>query len=229
MGNRDDVDPTKIPDFSFLSQGQVLAKGASFIQSDYRLAIDNLMDLSHLEFVHAGTFGGRRIIDRSVYEVHDIGGSIEASWSMADIAAPRPGLMSDRVDHWLRMRWNAPSSLELEVGFSAAGGAGDTLRDLQAHIVTPAGPSSCWYFWAAPARLPKVGDAGDLERSDLRAAFDDEDKPMLEAVQRNMRSDGNLVEMKPCYLPYDEAGMRVRRRLEQLVAAEDACALSSTA
>jgi vanillate O-demethylase monooxygenase subunit len=76
------------------------------------------------------------------------------------------------------------------------------------------------YFWAAHARIAaKPGDPHDPDRNDLRTAFDVEDKPMIEAVQRNIGSR-DLFENKLAFLPYDRGAVRVRQRLQALIAHE---------
>ncbi len=50
-------------------------------------------------------------------------------------------------------------------------------------------------------------------------AFTAEDEPMIDAVQESMGT-AELLELKPVWLPGDAAGMRVRRTLQKLCAAE---------
>ena len=222
MGQVAMADTALVPEFTFLDSTEMpIVTGMTAMKADYRLSIDNLMDLSHIEFVHTGTFGGRGIIKDSVYEVVEAPDGIEARWTMNDIPPPRAGLGADRVDHWLHMRWQAPSSLLLEVGYKPAG-AGDrsSRRDFQAHILTPTTGVSSLYFWAAHARIAaKPGDPHDPDRNDLRTAFDVEDKPMIEAVQRNI-GNRDLFENKLAFLPYDRGAVRVRQRLQALIAQE---------
>jgi vanillate O-demethylase monooxygenase subunit len=222
MGHGALADAALLPDFAFLDSADMpIVTGMTEMKADYRLSIDNLMDLSHIEFVHRGTFGGRGIIKDSVYEVVETPDAIEARWTMNDIPPPRAGLGADRVDHWLHMRWQAPSSLRLEAGYKPAGaGEQHGRRDLQAHILTPTTGVSSLYFWAAPARIAvKPGDPHDPDRNDLRTAFDVEDKPMIEAVQRNT-GNRDLFENKLAFLPYDRGAVRVRQRLQALIAQE---------
>ena len=52
-------------------------------------------------------------------------------------------------------------------------------------------------------------------------AFEQEDKPMLEKQQHRMGTD-DLWSLKPVMLPIDAAAVRVRRKLDAMIAAETA-------
>jgi vanillate O-demethylase monooxygenase subunit len=55
----------------------------------------------------------------------------------------------------------------------------------------------------------------------LRHAFTTEDKPMIEAQQRNL-GDADLFDRKPVLLPTDSASTRARRVYSRLLEAEHA-------
>ena len=54
-------------------------------------------------------------------------------------------------------------------------------------------------------------------------AFLDEDKPMLERIQRTM-GGADLMSLKPVMLPGDAGAIRVRRLLDKLIADESGAA-----
>src|SRR5690606_22501246 len=57
-GDEDRCDPAGIPDYDWLdSPGYTAIHGLMHVQADYRLVIDNLLDLSHAEYLHAKTVG----------------------------------------------------------------------------------------------------------------------------------------------------------------------------
>ena len=58
-----------------------------------------------------------------------------------------------------------------------------------------------------------------LRLDSLRKAFDTQDKPMIEAVQRNMGTS-DLDSLGPVMLSTDAGPVRARRVLKQLVAHE---------
>jgi phenylpropionate dioxygenase-like ring-hydroxylating dioxygenase large terminal subunit len=53
-----------IPDFSMIQNSEAVkaVNGYTLIEAPYEFATDNLMDLSHIEFVHKGMFAGAGVI-----------------------------------------------------------------------------------------------------------------------------------------------------------------------
>ena len=211
------ADPASIPDFSFV-ESDATPIGHLSMQAQYELLTDNLMDLSHIEFVHTGTFGGGGVIFQGKHSVVEENGAVHSDWWMPDIAPPpwsRHQFAEDaRVDHWLDMRWNAPASMRLVVGVAPAG----TPRSrapvlLAAHIVTPETERSTHYFFSD---LP-----GPTPDESARHAFELEDRPLLEAVQQNM-GDAEFWSLQPAMLTVDSGAVRVRRVLAELIRRERA-------
>ena len=90
------------------------AKAARFyrLKCDYRLVIDNLMDLTHETYVHVGSIGDEAITSAPFEATHTERTATVARW-MIDIEPPpfwakhlgRPG----RVDRWQIIYFQAPS------------------------------------------------------------------------------------------------------------------------
>ena len=58
MGNPDHVDPSRLPNFRWAEDAHWVSRSTRIaINYDYRLVIDNLMDLSHIGYVHRTTIG----------------------------------------------------------------------------------------------------------------------------------------------------------------------------
>ena len=70
MGDPALADPDKAPDFHWNSDPPWVGEGGTFysLQCDYRLVIDNLMDLTHETYVHVGSIGDEAIT-RNPFEV----------------------------------------------------------------------------------------------------------------------------------------------------------------
>ena len=195
--------------------------------ANYEYGTDNLMDLSHIEWVHKGSFAGQGVIFAGQHEVRQEGDELWSNWWMPDIAPPSmaqaalpPGT---RVDHWLDMRWNAPASMHLVAGFTPRGAPREQgHRSPQAHILTPKNEHETHYFWA-------VSRDHDLESKEVEAgllamfrqAFDDEDKPIIEAAYNAVKGKDFWAE-KPVSLGIDQGGTRARRQLESMIARETA-------
>src|SRR5690606_9609152 len=59
MGRPELADETRIPDYSWFDEegDYAVAHGATYVKGGYQLIIDNLLDLSHAEYLHANTVG----------------------------------------------------------------------------------------------------------------------------------------------------------------------------
>lgn len=225
-GAEDKADPSLIPDFSKLFRdGCDPVRGLMPMKAPYQFATDNLMDLSHIEFVHRGSFAGAGVIFAGEHKVRQDGDTLHSDWWMPGVPAPghtfgiyERGMLTD---HWLDMRWNAPASMLLEIGASPAGEprAGGVIIH-QAHIITPETDGTAHYFWAS-TRSSGVADAerDAMLRAMMGQAFEMEDKPIIEAAFDNL--DGqDFWQAGPIFLGIDAGGTRARRLLQQLVQRE---------
>lgn len=221
-GDADKADPALIPDFSAIEVDQPMVHGHMLFPAHYEIITDNLMDLSHTEFVHEESF---RMEGKFLNGTHrareDENGAIWSCWAFHN--TPRPvwlnGVSLDaRMDEWLDMRWHAPASMLLEVGFTLAGEARDAAPVppfINPHILTPESSTSTHYFYT---RQP-----GEEAEAMTRQVFEMEDLPMLAAIQQTIgaAAEGEAFwDLKPVVLTIDAAAVRVRRRLMQLRRAE---------
>src|SRR5207253_1262390 len=119
----------------------------------YEYATDNLLDLSHIEFLHVGTFAGRGVIFKGKHSVEQVGNQLQSNWWMPDVPAPAGFdrvLNSKIADHWLDMRWDAPASHYLQVGATLPGRPREEGAVMhQAHILTPSDVGEAHYFWSS--------------------------------------------------------------------------------
>lgn len=228
-GDKDRADPDMIPDFSFVpdSDTRRTVRGYTLMRANYEYGTDNLLDLSHIEFVHKGSFAGQGVIFGGEHSIKQEGDTLHSNWWMSDIAPP--SMAQDvyppdaKVDHWLDMRWNAPASMRLIAGVcphDAGRQAGFEVP--QAHILTPASEHETHYFWS-------MSRANDLDNPQVdqallalfRQAFDEEDKPIIEAAYDNVRGNDFWAE-QPLSLGIDQGGTRARRLLQSMIAKEAA-------
>ena len=227
MGEPERADPTLIPDFALLEDsGHRTIRGRLLTRAHYELITDNLMDLSHVGYVHEGGIGSDAI-RHGRHEVLQSGTTLFSNrWCPEGPAAPVWAALFDNyqgnVDHWMNMRWDAPSTMWLDVGVTPAGAprsAGITV--FGAHILTPETEHSTHYLWSA-CRDFKLddGEVDDAIRLPIEHAFVNEDRPMIEEVQRNMRGR-SFEAMKPLIIAADEGAVKARRMLHQHVDAFD--------
>lgn len=226
FGDPAKAEPSLVPDFAATAAGPdgTTINGHTLMQANYEYGTDNLLDLSHIEFVHTGTFAGNGVIFQGTHAVRQEGKQLYSDWWMPNVPCPaglRRSIQSEMADHWLDMRWDAPSAMYLQIGATLPGEpreAGAVLH--QAHILTPANVGETHYFWSSNSAHPQPAEQAEMFRRMLCEAFDQEDKPMIEAAYHNVA--GDFWDEKPVSLGIDAGGARARRILEAMKRAEAA-------
>jgi len=221
-GDADKADPSLIPRFGYLSDPEYkTVDGLSVVKAYYELLTDNLMDLSHIEFLHPA-FGG--VLADGKFITKRDGSAIYSNWWAENV--PPTGAIQlwwpenrGRIDHWLDMRWNAPASMLLHVGATHPGEPREEgLYQPSVHILTPETMDRTHYFWNAG--MPKDNHLDMKEIGRLFAlSFDEEDAPMIEAIQREL-GDADVLDLSPALLKIDAGAVLVRRELQKMLASE---------
>ncbi len=230
MGDPAKADSALIPDYSFTDPEQwYVGSGTLLINVNYELETDNILDLSHIEFLHPlfATDAVRRGKIQCVQE----GSTIWSKRFMTQDLLPDflahnfnipPGHLADR---WLDVRWNAPACMALWAGAVASGQPREQGTVVQqAHIFAPQNQGSTHYFFSIsfPRSMGPMGE--QLARESiavLEQVFREEDKPILEAQARAM-GDAEFWSLKPLLLRSDTAAVSARRQLAELIEAESA-------
>lgn len=214
------ADPNVIPDLRLFP---TMVSGHLQMPLDYRLIIDNLLDLSHAPFLHGNTISpvGKR---EAKFDVTD--DAINCHYLMRDVATPAVQTAvydKPRGDFYSEIEWVAPTNLRQRVAMVEAGAPADDGANMRAaHLITPETATSSHYFWLT-SRNRRTDDLAlnEVIRTLAEKAFTTEDEPMIEACQNYM--DGHeFFSLKPVYLQTDYAGTRCRRILEKLIASERA-------
>ncbi|MCC2096223.1 MAG: aromatic ring-hydroxylating dioxygenase subunit alpha [Hyphomicrobiales bacterium] len=231
MGDKQ-ADESKIPDFSVIDKPgpfEDTAFDMITIDANYKLIVDNLLDLSHVAYLHAGTLGnaGSTTAEITVKEDGDdllvsrLASGVEA---VAMHAMQWPG-HPDKVDHFQEIRWMAPSCLNLYVGLTEIGKPWDQGTGIWAtHMLTPETEHSTFYFFTAVRfGLREMSEEQHREIQHKigvmrRYAFEVEDGPMIEAQQRVL--DAAPRNLDPSNLNVDLGTVRFRRAISRMEAAE---------
>ena len=211
--------------------------GYLHVACDYRLMVDNLMDLTHETYVHANSIGQREIDEAPVKTTAGPDGvvtsrfmdGIEAPpfWQMALRGAGLPEHAT--VDRWQVCRFSLPSSVHIEVGVAMAGRGGyDAPEDVKASAVvvdfmTPETATTHHYFWGMARRFGVTDTAlTDSIRDGQRRIFS-EDLQMLERQQANLTRwpDRRLLKLN-----IDAGGVRSRMLIGRAVRAKSSELLS---
>ena len=210
MGESPAADATGLPSWEFMEQGGWTDfRGYHYVRGHYQLVCDNLLDLTHLPFVHADTLG--RMVDASLYlspqktwvegdVVHthrDAGSTGLRPMDPPEIAAVLPeGVLIGRSQN---SQFYKPSFVT--VGFEGWREDQPEHRFDTHYVVngvTPETATSCHYFWAVAHRENPA--AADFYRGyhELTIKAFDEDQRMIEAQQARILDDptgGKLVDL----------------------------------
>ena len=128
------------------------------IKANYQLIIDNLLDLSHLTYVHSSTVGSPELADQARVNSELTDNGVKVSrWTFNVPPAPtyaQFGYAAGNVDRWQITQFIAPSTLVIRNGSAKAGtgaekGHGDERWEfIVCHGVSPENDSATNYFWA---------------------------------------------------------------------------------
>ncbi len=228
------ADPAKIHDLHWAqSPDWAYGGGMYHVACDYRLMIDNLMDLTHETYVHATSIGQKEI-DEATPASKTEGDEVVTSRFMENIIAPPFWQMALRgnhlpddqpVDRWQICRFTPPSHVMIEVGVALAGRggyeaeAGVKASSIVVDFITPETETSIWYFWGMARNFNPKDKALTASIRDGQAKIFAEDLEMLERQQQNHLAWPERALLK---LNIDAGGVMSRRVLDRIVAAERA-------
>ncbi|TXN29510.1 aromatic ring-hydroxylating oxygenase subunit alpha [Lacisediminihabitans profunda] len=232
LGDPTKADPSLVPDMHQMDDPAWAGDGLTIpVACNYQLVLDNLMDLTHEEFVHSSTIGQEELSESEFVVTHD-GDTVTVERWMLGIDAPPFWLanMRDRfpgfegkVDRWQIIHFESPSTINIDVGVAKAGTgapAGDRSQGVNGYVmntITPETDKSCNYFWAFMRNYRLESQVITTKLRDGVSRVFKEDEDMLVAQQA-------AIEANPDYefysLNIDAGGMWVRRILEGKLAAE---------
>jgi vanillate O-demethylase monooxygenase subunit len=207
--------------------------GLYHVNCDYRLMIDNLMDLSHETYVHATSIGQKEIDETPTKTVTE-GDTVTTSRHMEGIMAPPFWRMALRgnhladdvpVDRWQICHFTPPSHVLIEVGVAHAGKGGHhadpTVKasSIVVDFITPETDTSIWYFWGMARNFNPHDKALTASIREGQGKVFAEDMEILELQQRNLLAH---PERKLLMLNIDTGGVQSRRVLDRILAAEQA-------
>lgn len=228
MGNPALADPNLIEDFHWIGDPDWGYGGDRFyLKGNYQLLVDNLLDTTHLTFVHPTTLGTddfagsecvtERIEDRVVV----------SRWLMNRPPAPLHQQFgafpeSAHVDRWQIATFAPPAFVKLEVGSAIANtGARDGDRSqgismMNLNAITPETGKTTHYFWAQVYDFQVDARwVSDLMRQQVSTAFA-EDLVIIKAQQENV----DLGPRDVINLQQDAGGIAARNIVNKRLTAE---------
>jgi vanillate O-demethylase monooxygenase subunit len=129
-----------------------------------------------------------------------------------------------RADIYNFVHGHAPSSVLVEAGLRIDGREPPSPLGPAAQLFTPETETTSHYFWLVSHNGPPDDpDYDEHVRAAGNLAFENEDQPMIEAVQLNM-GQRDFDDLRPISFSTDGAAMLARRILARMIADEtDAC------
>jgi phenylpropionate dioxygenase-like ring-hydroxylating dioxygenase large terminal subunit len=235
------ADPKRVPDMHWNDDPAWAGDGKMIrVACDYRLVLDNLMDLTHETFVHGSSIGQAAVAEAPFVATHGDRTATVTRW-MEHIDAPpfwakqiRHGLgYEGPVDRWQIIRFEAPATINIDVGVAESGtGAvprgdgsssearGDRSRGVNGYVlntITPETDRSCLYFWAFARNYALHDQRLTHELREGVATIFREDELILEAQQQ-------AIDDHPGYSFYnlniDAGSMWMRRLIDKMIANE---------
>lgn len=229
MGDPARADEALIPDYACQDPARAhVAKRYLHVKANYVLETDNILDLSHIQFLHPGSLGSSAVAG-AITSVEQVGNTVYSNRQTVKDILPeflyrhRRIPIGTPVDRWIDVRWDAPASMLLEAGSVATRRPrSEGVADFVAHIFTPETDKTSHYWYGVATPLA-TGDDGRARAEDfasgLTRPFASEDLPMLEA-QQQMIGAADFWSLKPVLLAGDAGAVRARRVLDKMIADE---------
>jgi len=237
MGDPALADPAAITDFHWLDDPSWGAKGDYLhVDANWQLVVDNLLDLTHLAFVHDTTIGNLALAEHARVKVARTPDGVAVTrWIINQEPPPtfkKVGGFRGNVDRWQIIDFTPPAFLRLDVGATPTGtGApegvrvgGINMRNLNA--ITPETEITSHYFWGQAHDFDvKNPQTTNKIFEQIQTAFL-QDVAVFSAQQRNL----NLIRNPPQIdIAVDAGAIQARRILARLYGEEQASARGAAA
>ena len=235
MGDPARADDTAIPDWWFMDHPDwklVPGNGGRPIhtRSNYQLIADNLLDLSHVGYVHPDTIGSDSVVEFPV-RTERKADRVVMTRLMPDVEPPpfhrMAGGFEGNVDRWMIVEAALPALIDVDVGSAGVGSGvleGDRLQGIAYHALNAPTPETATttHFFYAHARLFKTGSAAmdEIYRRDFYRIFM-EDVAIVEAQQASLDRNGGADTID---INVDAPGLAMRALVRERIAAEAAAA-----
>lgn len=197
MGDPTLGDPVDIVDYHWLEdENWGSRKMRLHVKANYRLIVANLLDLTHLTFVHGSTIGNAAVVDHAnvTFDRNDL--EVKVKRWMMDVPPPpsytKAYGFQGNIDRWMIVHFAPPSFCRLYTG---GADAGTGVREGKApnfmgwrnlNTMTPETTTTSHYFWGqAHNHEPENAEMSDLIFGQVQTAFE-EDLAVFEAQQETL-------------------------------------------
>ena len=238
MGDPALADESRIEDFHWMDDPDWRFKGERLhVQGNYLLMVENLLDLSHLPYVHATSLADTAIPKNEIPVRYDRDGDhVKVQRWISDTSVPPyfrllAGLDKEqRVDRWMNLEFSPPAMVRIDIGVAKAGtGAldGDRSQGVTTwnlNAITPETDRSSHYFWAQAQDFSRDDPSiSDVDFQLVHGAFL-EDLAIIKAQQENIDLGPGAARLN---IVTDTGGLMARRIVERLIHQEQKAAQPS--
>ena len=217
------ADPVRLINIAqYEADGWGVSRGYHHFGARYLIIIDNLIDPAHTSFVHRRTIGNAAAEDVAI--VAEEQDDVVCAGRWINDAPPVPIVQrfaapKGNVDRWQHYYLKAPSVSWVDFGSVDAGSVHTPelldqapYRVLSYAFLTPETSGRTHYCWFQLRNFRAHDAAVTAEFEDLYRATFDEDKALLEAIERTEQRHPDL---KPVRIASDAGVVRMRRILER--------------
>ncbi|MES2992256.1 MAG: aromatic ring-hydroxylating dioxygenase subunit alpha [Pseudomonadota bacterium] len=214
------ADPALIPDTHWLDEPgwACTPPGYMHYAVNHRLINDNLLDFSHLAYVHQGTLGGSEAYAQLRPEIERLPRGLRITRWQFDIA-PAPFIAKVKhypgnVDRWNIYEFLLPGILIMDSGFAPTGSGAqhglrtDAVEFRSCQAVTPETENTSHYFFAQPRNFAHDDEAVNRSLHESLVAAFEEDRAIITAQARAFAPGTGFV---PLPLWMDGALVQFRR------------------
>ena len=233
-GDPAQADEALIPDYPKHNEDEdwIRAQGQAYVIAGYRLVLDNLLDLSHLTYVHGSTTGNRAVAEMANLTTEQEGDTVRVTRWMEDIepalAFREYGGYKNNIDRWQMSQFIPPAYININNGSvdTGVGADCDTRNNEQGnwgfvvyHAMTPETETTTHQFWTVAGHKDKVPEhMRELFVEQMHGVLK-EDLHVYEAQQRaiDLDPESTTRDANPRgTIPADEGLLAMRRVLRRL-------------
>jgi len=205
-GQSEDADPDLIPDLNWNVDPKRSPVYAYFyVKANFQLVADNLLDVSHADYLHATSFGSKSgsmdgpkpgdyefdswVKGEKVYSVRKL-----KNVEVGDLAKKWGGF-TKKLDRTNEQMWEAPNTVHIRLEMANEENQISVHHD---NIMTPETETTTHFFFNFTRDFGVDGHGYPTDEdiyNELYTVISTEDMPMLEAQQENIELYGNTVDM----------------------------------
>jgi phenylpropionate dioxygenase-like ring-hydroxylating dioxygenase large terminal subunit len=223
MGEPAAADEAALPAMPWLdSDGWATVHGMEPLAARASLLIDNLLDLSHETFLHAGYIGTPEVADSPITTLVD-GNVVHVSRRMEGVECPpfyaeSTGL-STPIDRWQDIEYHAPGCYLLHVRVAPVGSDEGAAHVEVMYAITPVDAHHTLDFWSVSRDFAVGDDEVDAYLAKMNREVVLQDVAALDLIESRL---GDATEQPEVSFKIDTGGLAARRVNAELIAAERA-------